>query len=353
MQCFIANIQQLILCNCTFLNVFTGITAYDRIDGRQPISPWLFWRAVIAGCMLAASIIILYLWIHVQYINPMIVEIFKISPHSNAIPIPKINHLKLIDPEPIKSKWRVDYDLPAGIPVIKLYARDMKNSEKIVCPPGKFALALYLDSDSELAENWLKVCGPSVAYFRIDGNPTQGDVENLIVYIKDAQYLPLKVALRVEKGGILFNNPDFQRTMSSDEVIKSVEISGYATPKTIEELVDAVPYAEEITIKGNEVCKSLRRSLKSSCEVITWQVLQKLHIFDTEECRGLYDLIYSCWEMPLIETLQIRKSIISGPNSDYIKGILDRYRITKVDFADNTCFDETLQTYPFMCQASL
>jgi len=337
-------------------NLQNGSISISRPSTGRP----LFCRAVISGCLLAFSIVMFYLWVHVRYINPMISEIMEASSVqvssssslSRASLMSKINTFSNIQIS--MSTWLVDYDLPDGVPVLKLSAKEIWKKPDITCPPQKFALALYVQSDSYLAEDWLKDCGHNIAYFRVDGDPSADDIDRLVIYLNNANYLPLKGSLNIEKGGNIRDNEDFQKTKKSDEIIRNVVISGYVTPQTIEELVEAVPYAEELTIEGDAICSSLKRSRQSSKEgcQLSWHVLQKLHIIETGSCLGMFDLIYSCWDMPSIETLQVRKSNINDPNANYIKGILDKYRITRVDFADNVCFGNTLEDYPFMCQPS-
>ncbi|CAL8126426.1 unnamed protein product [Orchesella dallaii] len=307
-------------------------------------------KAILSGCALAVAIIILYIWFHAKLANPMILEIFEIAPTTTEIT--KTNTIQIATP--IKSVWKVEYNLPNGIPVIRMNAQEMKDVINIVCPPKTFALALYVDSNLEFVESFLKTCGKNVAYFRVDGNPSLSDTEQLKSYVQNAEELELKATLNLEKGEDILDNLDFIKTKNADDRIKTLEISGFVTFDTLTELVEVVPLAEELIITGGEVCKSLQRPLKSSRETCqtTWPILQKLRLMEIQECRAMYDLIYSCWNMPSIEILQIRRSIISNPNAAYITGVLDINRITKVDFADNVCFDDTLQTFPFMCQAS-
>jgi len=357
--------------------VYHRLSEPKRLNGTipnhgQPISRQrLFLRAVISGCLLAISILMFYLWLHVRYVNPMITEITKANPvpvTSSSSSLSSASSSSLLSRAAFmskistfnvnigKSSWSVDYDLPPGLRVLIVNAKDIYGEEKsdIICPLEKFALALKVESDAYLAENWLQACGDNVAYFRIDGDQSPVDIDRLIKYLKNANYLPLKASLNVEKGADILDNEDFQRTRKSDEIIRNVEISGYVTPQTIEKLVEVVPYAEELTIKGDAVCNSLKRSRQGSVEgcQLSWQVLQKLHIVETGACLGMFDLIYSCWDMPSIETLQVRKSSINDPNANFIKGILDKNRILRVDFADNVCFGNTLLDYPFMCQPS-
>lgn len=334
----------------------------ESIDKHSPFkNKWQIWRAVIAGFILATCIILAYFWVHVQYINPMFVEVFKIHPAVTTTAPATIVNSKIgffkSSTSPTKSTWVVEYDLPPGIPLIKLNAQDVPAMTEITCPPQKFALALYVEnSDSVLAKDWLERCGRNVAYFRFDGNPISSDVDNSIEYFTEgAQYFPLRATLNLQKGEQIEDNPDFQKTLILYDDIKSVEMSGFVTPKTIEELQDAVPYAEELTIKGDDVCKSLRRSMRNSKDIcqVSWEDLKKLRIIETQECKGMYDLIFSCWDMPKLQVLQIRKSIITSATANYIKSIIDSHRILKVDFADNVCYDDTLQIFPFMCQPSL
>ncbi|ODM96178.1 hypothetical protein Ocin01_10503 [Orchesella cincta] len=333
-----------------------GLNRSTKPFEKYTLSSSTIKKAALSGCALAATIIILYLWIHVKLVNPLIVEIFEIAPTTTTEKT-VTSTIKIL--KPLKSEWKVEYNLPNGIPAIRMSAEEMKDITNIHCPSKTFALALYVDSNLELAETFLKTCGKNVAYFRVDGSPTISEIEQLKLYVPNAEKLELKANLKLEKGEQILDNPDFIKTKNSDDRIKTLEISGFVTFDDLTELVEVVPLAEELTIKGGEICKSLSRAssnsyIKSSKEAcqITWPILQKLRIVETQDCRAMYDLIYSCWNMPSIETLQIRKSIINASNANYITGILDKNRITKVDFADNVCFDDTIQTVPFMCQAS-
>jgi len=334
-------------------SVENGSNLPKRFSKKNSVSSCTIRKAVISGCLVAAAIIVLYLWFHIKLVNPLILEIFEIVPTTTETTKTSATAFKISTP--VKSEWKVDYDLPTGIPVLRINADEMVEIKiNIDCPLNKFALDLYVDSNLELVENFLIACGKNVAYFRVDGSLSLSDTDKLKANVPNAEKLELKASLKLEKGENILDIPEFIETKDADVRIKTVEISGFVTFDTLDELIEVVPLAEELTIKGGEICKSLQRPLKSSREACqtTWPILQKLSFVETQECRTMYDLIYSCWNMPNIETLQIRRCIISGPNAGYITGVLDKNRIMKVDFADNVCFDDTLQTVPFMCQDS-
>jgi hypothetical protein len=296
---------------------------------------------VIASTVIVTTLLCTFLFVNLWYTTSFLTL--------EGSPSDALKEIKL-------SSWKTSYDLP-DVPLLELHTSTLPGSDLVdLCPDGNFALVLYLESPISTFAPWMEKCGSFVTYFRVNGNPEIEDIEKIIKFVPNAQYIPIKAELRIAKDDDLLGDPEFQKVMEIDEkVVNSLAISGYMNPKMLRDVLKIAPFIEELTLEGTEICGSLVRPLgkfqKETCEV-DWTELRKLKIVGVQGCFRTFDFIDMCWEMQNIYSLEVSGSHIDEATVRYIEDIIDRYRITKVHFEDNLCSAEIRKSHEYICGMS-
>jgi len=324
-------------------------------------------HTLVVSTILVGVLILSFLYIQVQY-------------YESSMRKPDGAEEVGVDPHTLQnSSWRTTYEIPENFPFYEIsttsFASMLPNSPPCPSEPS-FALVVYVDDGTEVTavEPWLMKCGASVRYFRMNGILETKDVDRIMNYVPNAQFIPITaeyVGVKDPEVEIL-TNPDFKdRIEGESNVITILKLSGHVTSKDIDVFKDILPYVEELTLESNaELCQALYRppgQSQASCQVY-WGELRVLRFVRpekvgeppsslVEECTRTLEMIDMCWQLPQLKRLEVTGTSITQTNARYISDIIDRYRVTNVSFVDNTCTvpipspgeDFALSDWAFMC----
>jgi len=256
----------------------------------------------------------------------------------------------------LNSTWTTNYVLPKDIPLLEIGSDSKSFDFESACPSGKFALVVNGTKNLSRVEAWMQRCGTDVLYFRMNSDTLEeSDINRIVNYVKNAQYIPIHADYHGIKNSYeLLSNSEFLDGVDKESnIITSLTLSGHVTAGNLKTFVDLIPFVEELTLEGPELCASLVKQLRvnqSACS-LSWNELTKLKISFGSDCQKTFEFIDMCWNMPQLKGLEVEGTNLNRVNIRYIEDVIDKYRVMNVRFVHNVCTDEVLETpaASYMC----